>query len=46
MSDAGDEIDVEAAPEAVEVSTEAPKGKMSVEDSLQVSTRRLDHPPQ
>ena len=38
MSDAGDEIQVDAAPaaEEVEVSTEAPKGKMSVEDALQV----------
>ena len=36
MSDAGDKIQVEA-PE-VEVTTEAaPKGKMSVEDALQVS---------
>lgn len=37
MSDAGDEIQVEA-PE-VEVTAEAaPKGKMSVEDALQVNT--------
>jgi small subunit ribosomal protein S12e len=35
MSDAGDEINVDAPPE-VEVTTEAPKGKMSVEDALQV----------
>lgn len=37
MSDAGDEIPVEAAevPE-VEVTTEAPKGKLSIEDALQV----------
>ena len=34
MSDAGDDIQVDA-PE-VEVTTEAPKGKMSVEDALQV----------
>lgn len=37
MSDAGDEIPVEA-PE-VEVTTEAPKGKMSVEDALQVGSK-------
>ena len=36
MSDAGDEIQVDASAE-VEVTTEAPKGKMSVEDALQVS---------
>lgn len=36
MSDAGDEIKVEeAAPEVEETST-APKGKLSVEDALQV----------
>ena len=35
MSDAGDDIPVDAPPE-VEVSTEAPKGKLSVEDALQV----------
>ena len=34
MSDAGDDIQVEAAPEA-EVSTEAPKGKLSIEEALQ-----------
>ena len=34
MSDAGDDIPVEQA--AVEVTTEAPKGKLSVEDALQV----------
>ena len=41
MSDAGDEIQVDegAAPE-VEVAAEAPKGKMSVEDAVQV---RLIH---
>ena len=36
MSDAGDEIQVEAPAAEVEVSTEAPKGKLSVEDALQV----------
>lgn len=39
MSDAGDErdeIEVEAPAAEVEVSAEAPKGKMSVEDALQV----------
>lgn len=36
MSDAGDEIQVEAPVAEVEVSTEAPKGKLSVEDALQV----------
>lgn len=35
MSDAGDEIPVEAEAE-VEVTTEAPKGKLSIEDALQV----------
>ena len=35
MSDAGDEIQVDA-PE-VEVTADAPKGKLSVEDALQVS---------
>ena len=35
MSDTGDEVQVDA-PE-VEVTTEAPKGKLSVEDALQVS---------
>ena len=35
MSDAGDEVPVEAP--AAEVTTEAPKGKLSVEDALQVS---------
>ena len=34
MSDAGDDIPVEAA--VVEVAAEAPKGKLSVEDALQV----------
>ena len=36
MSDAGDEIKVDAPEAEVEVSTEAPKGKMTVEDALQV----------
>jgi hypothetical protein len=36
MSDAGDEIEVDAPAAEVEVSAEAPKGKMSVEDALQV----------
>ena len=35
MSDAGDEIQVDA-PAEVEVAPEAPKGKLSVEDALQV----------
>jgi len=35
MSDAGDDIPVEVAAE-VEVTTEAPKGKLSVEEALQV----------
>jgi small subunit ribosomal protein S12e len=36
MSDAGDEIKVDEAPVAeVEAATEAPKGKLSVEDALQ-----------
>ena len=35
MSDAGDEIQVDA-PAEVEVAAEAPKGKLSVEDALQV----------
>jgi small subunit ribosomal protein S12e len=41
MSDAGDEIQVDAAPVEVEVTTEAPKGKMSVEDALQVCQLEL-----
>jgi len=37
MSDAGDDTHIETQVEAeVEVSTEAPKGKLSVEDALQV----------
>lgn len=36
MSDAGDEIQVDTPAAEVEVTTEAPKGKMSVEDALQV----------
>jgi hypothetical protein len=37
MSDAGDDIPVDSeAPAAVEVAAEAPKGKLSVEDALQV----------
>lgn len=39
MSDAGDDIVVDAAPE-VEVAAEAPKGKLSVEDALQVRFRK------
>lgn len=35
MSNAGDDIAVEA-PAEVEVAAEAPKGKLSVEDALQV----------
>lgn len=35
MSDAGDEVQVDAPVAEVEVS-EAPKGKLSVEDALQV----------
>lgn len=34
MSDAGDDIPVEET--AVEVTTEAPKGKLSIEEALQV----------
>lgn len=37
MSDAGDEINVEEAAPEVEESSTAPKGKLSVEDALQVS---------
>lgn len=37
MSEAGDDIPVEA-PAEVEVSTEAPKGKLTVEEALQVGT--------
>lgn len=36
MSDAGDVADA-PAPVEVEVTTDAPKGKLSVEDALQVS---------
>ena len=49
MSDASDEIQVDA-PAEVEAPTEAPKGKLSVEDALQVRGRsavvlyvRIDH---
>lgn len=37
MSDAGDEINVEEAAPEVEESSTAPKGKLSVEEALQVS---------
>jgi small subunit ribosomal protein S12e len=37
MSDAGDDIPVDA-PAEVEVSTDAPKGKLTVEEALQVRT--------
>jgi small subunit ribosomal protein S12e len=36
MSDAGDDIVVDAPVEEVEVPQEAPKGKLSVEEALQV----------
>ena len=36
MSDAGDEIKVEETQEETTVAADAPKGKMSVEDALQV----------
>ena len=36
MSDAGDEIPVAEAPVEVAVADVAPKGKLSVEDALQV----------
>lgn len=36
MSDAGDEIKVEAEVEVEAEVSEAPKGKLSVEDALQV----------
>lgn len=41
MSDAGDDNDIKVEEEApeVEVTAEAPKGKMSVEDALQVRNR-------
>ena len=39
MSDAGDDIPVDSeAPAVVEVAAEAPKGKLSVEDALQVGS--------
>lgn len=41
MSDAGDEIQVDAPAAEVEVSGEAPKGKMSVEEALQVCSLPL-----
>ena len=41
MSDAGDEIQVDAPAAEVEVSTDAPKGKLSVEDALQVRRRSV-----
>lgn len=36
MSDAGDEVKVEAAAEVEAVVADAPKGKMTVEEALQV----------
>jgi hypothetical protein len=36
MSDAGDEIQVDAPEVEVEVPAEAPKGKLSLEEALQV----------
>ncbi|KAH9061015.1 40S ribosomal protein S12 [Lactarius vividus] len=43
MSDAGDNVEVEAAPEVPEVA-EAPKGKLSVEEALeQVLKKSLKH---
>jgi len=42
MSDAGDEIQVDAPAAEVEVAVEAPKGKLSVEDALQVSFLEVD----
>ena len=45
MSDAGDEIQVDA-PAEVEVSTDAaPKGKLSVEDALQVFPKKITRAP-
>lgn len=44
MSDAGDDIPVDAAEAEAEVevtATDAPKGKLSVEDALQVSQESL-----
>lgn len=41
MSDAGDAPEVDP-PAEVEVAQEAPKGKMSVEDALQVSSYNPD----
>lgn len=36
MSEAGDDIPVDAPEVEVEVTTEAPKGKLTVEEALQV----------
>lgn len=36
MSDAGDDIQVDAPAAEVEVTTEAPKGKLSLQEALQV----------
>lgn len=41
MSDAGDDIQIDA-PAEVEVTTDAPKGKMTVEDALQVCVREME----
>ena len=41
MSDAGDEIQVDAPAEVETVAQDAPKGKMSVEDALQVKIYSL-----
>jgi len=40
MSDAGDDIPIATEP-VVEVTTEAPKGKLSVEEALQVRYLRI-----
>ncbi|KAJ3488518.1 hypothetical protein NLI96_g2787 [Meripilus lineatus] len=44
MSDAGDDIQVDAPAAEVEVAAEAPKGKMSVEDALQVCSLQSGTP--
>ena len=46
MSDAGDEVQVDAPVEVEATTTDAPKGKMSLEDALQVRMAILVYKPQ
>ena len=46
MSDAGDEVQLDAPVEVEATTTDAPKGKMSLEDALQVGMAILVYKPQ